>query len=270
MRIGLSTFAYSWQIGIYPHTPIHPFNVFDFLLSASKLNVNLVQIADNLPLHNLSKRELEKLIKLAKELCIDIEVGTRGLTDKNIERYLNIANYLSSPILRMVIDAENFTPSKIEIINTLHRWEQKFRENNIILVIENHDRFSSHVLKEIIETINSPYVRICLDTVNSFGALEGTKEVVTTLAPFTKNIHIKDFKIYRPYHNLGFLIEGTPAGEGMLDIPFILQQEILQSDQSITASIELWISPESTIEATIEKENNWRKVSVDNMKKLFD
>ncbi len=270
MRIGLSTYAYSWNIGIYPNIPPHPFSVFDFLHSASLLGVHLVQIADNLPLHELSKGELERLKKVAKELEIDIEVGTRGLIDEHIEKYLHIAKFLSSPILRIVIDAKDFTPDKDEIIRILLKWEQRFRQENVILVIENHDRFPSLVLKEIIEAVDSPFVRICLDTVNSFGSLEGTKEVVTTLAPFSKNIHIKDFKIYRPYHNLGFVLEGTPAGEGMLDIPYILQQEAIRSDESITATIELWVLPESTIDETIAKEAAWREVSVNNMKRLFE
>jgi len=85
MRIGLSTYAYSWNIGIYPHIPPHPFSVFDFLHSASLLGIHLVQIADNLPLHELTDTELERLKKEAKELGIDIEVGTRGLIDGQIE-----------------------------------------------------------------------------------------------------------------------------------------------------------------------------------------
>ena len=270
MRIGLSTYAYSWQIGIYPHTPPHPFSVFDFLHSASLLKVHLVQIADNLPIHELTVTELERLQREAKELKIDIEVGTRGLIDENINRYLHIAKYLSSPILRIVIDAKAYTPTKEKIVTILHRWEQRFREEDIILVIENHDRFPSLVLKEIIETIDSPYVRICLDTVNSFGALEGTKEVISTLGPFTKNIHIKDFKIYRPYHNLGFILEGTPAGEGMLDISSILQHEDIIKDQEISAIIELWVPPEATIDKTIAKETDWRETSMNNMKELFE
>lgn len=270
MRIGLSTYAYSWQIGIYPHTQPHPFSVFDFLHSAASLNVHLVQIADNLPLHELTFTELEKLRIEAKELGIDIEVGTKGLIDENIERYLEIAKYLCSPILRIVIDAKDYTPTKEEIISILLRWEPCFGEDNIILVIENHDRFPTHVLKEIIESINSPNVRICLDTVNSFGSLEGTKEVIATLAPFTKNIHIKDFKIYRPYHNLGFLLEGTPAGAGMLDIPSILHHEDIMLDHSISAIIELWVTPEATVEKSIEKETAWREISINNMRKLFE
>ncbi len=270
MKIGLSTFAYSWQIGISPQIPQSPFTVLDFLYSAANHKVSLVQIADNLPLHELHRDELGKVKEESRRLGIDIEVGTRGLTDENIERYLAIASFLSSPILRMVIDEKNYSPDKEEIISILHRWEQKFKERNIVLVIENHDRFPCSVLKEIIETIHSPFVKICLDTVNSFGSLEGTREVITALAPFTKNIHIKDFKIYRPYHNLGFVLEGTPAGEGMLDIQYLLHHEDIMMASDITACIELWVTPEATREETVEKETKWREISINNMKKFFE
>ena len=49
------------------------------------------------------------------------------------------------------------------------------------LAIENHDRFNSTTLVEILERIDSDRVGICLDTVNSFGALEGPEVVLENL-----------------------------------------------------------------------------------------
>jgi 3-oxoisoapionate decarboxylase len=36
------------------------------------------------------------------------------------------------------------------------------------------------------------------------------------------NLHVKDFTIRRHQHMLGFEVEGTPAGQGMLNIPWLL------------------------------------------------
>lgn len=62
---------------------------------------------------------------------------------------------------------------------------------------------------------------ICVDTVNSIGAGESVDYIVDTLAPFTVNLHIKDFGIARLPHKQGFIVDGRIAGEGMLDIALI-------------------------------------------------
>ena len=38
------------------------------------------------------------------------------------------------------------------------------------------------------------------------------------------NLHIKEFTIHRVDHQLGFVIEGCPAGQGRLDVPWLLQE----------------------------------------------
>jgi sugar phosphate isomerase/epimerase len=74
-----------------------------------------------------------------------------------------------------------------------------------------------------VERLGKPAdVGICLDTVNSFGALEGPEAVLEARLPYTINLHVKDFVIRRHTHQMGFGIEGAPAGEGRLDIPAVL------------------------------------------------
>ncbi len=51
--------------------------------------VDLVQNADNLPLHVLSDSELVALKDHLKQFSMSVEVGIRGLTDALMERYLD-------------------------------------------------------------------------------------------------------------------------------------------------------------------------------------
>ena len=51
------------------------------------------------------------------------------------------------------------------------------------------------------------------------GAGEGFETVSEILLPYTINLHLKDFTIRRVSHKMGMIIEGTPAGKGMLNIP---------------------------------------------------
>ena len=109
---------------------------------------------------------------------------------------------------------------------------------------------------------------ICLDTVNSFGALEGPEVVVEALAPYTVNLHVKDFIIRRANHMMGFAIEGTPAGQGRLDIPWLLER-LRAAGRDPNAIIELWTPPEPDLAATIAKEDAWARESVAYMRSVL-
>ena len=100
------------------------------------------------------------------------------------------------------------------------------------------------------------------------GAGEGFETVSEILAPYTFNLHIKDFTIHRVSHKMGLIIEGCPAGKGMLDIPGLLKL-IGSYSQCDSAILELWTPPEENIEATIKKEASWAEESIEYLKPLI-
>ena len=70
------------------------------------------------------------------------------------------------------------------------------------------------------EDVASDQVGICLDVANSFGTGEGLETVMRRLRPWVFNLHVKDVCIRRIDTLMGFLIEGCPAGQGRIDIPW--------------------------------------------------
>ena len=56
------------------------------------------------------------------------------------------------------------------------------------------------------------------------GEGEGVAAVVDTLAPSPLNLHLKEFTVARVSHKMGFVVEGCPAGQGMLNIPWLLEE----------------------------------------------
>jgi 3-oxoisoapionate decarboxylase len=220
-----------------------------------------VQIADNLPLHTLSSTQLAELNAEAKHLGITIEVGTRGIRGENLGQYLVIARKLGSSILRVVVDTADDHPAPDEVVSLLKPQLSAFTDAGITLAIENHDRFRAQTLVDIISALDHPNVGICLDTVNSFGALEGPQQVVEMLAPYVVNLHVKEFVIRRVPHNMGFVVTGAPAGQGMLDIPWLLQS-LQKYQRNFNAIIETWLSPEDTMAATIALEADYVRQSV--------
>jgi sugar phosphate isomerase/epimerase len=129
------------------------------------------------------------------------------------------------------------------------------------LAIENHDRFTTPDFIEMILKTDSERVGICLDSVNSMGAGEGLHEVVNALAPYTINLHLKDFVINRVWHKMGFIIEGVPAGQGMLNIDWLIN-EVKTKGNCKSAILELWTPPELLLINTLEKEKTWVEESL--------
>jgi sugar phosphate isomerase/epimerase len=267
MNIGVGSYALAWSIGVPGFIPPSPMNIFQFLEFVYHKGITLVQIADNLPLHIYSRKELNNILNRSQELGIKVEVGTRGLIPENINRYLEIASLFSADLLRVVIDTHEFKPDLKEINRIIGNLLPELERRNIKLAIENHDRFKSRQFKDIIKNADSELVGICLDSVNSIGADEGFDSVFDTLAPYTINLHLKDYVIRRKAHMMGFDILGTPAGKGMMPINRVM--EILKKyGKSKSIIVELWPSPEDTIQQTIRKEKQWVNDSIEYLKTL--
>jgi sugar phosphate isomerase/epimerase len=243
-------------------------NALGLLDKAAKLGVHLVQVADNLPLDQLSPAELDAFEKSACELDVHIEVGTRGISHDHLRTYLKLAERLKSPILRVVIDTADHHPDPGEMVETIQGIMPDFEGAGVWLAIENHDRFKAKTLAGILERIGSRFVGICLDTVNSFGALEGPEVVLEALGPWVVNLHVKDFAIFRASHLMGFTLEGRPAGQGQLNVPWLLE-ELHGLGREPNAVLELWTPPEETLAATIAKEDAWATASIDYLRKLI-
>lgn len=268
MQLGLSSYTYSWAIGVPGSLPSEPLSAFDIVNKADKSGIRVIQIADNLPLEYWPQTELQELEKYARERQITIEMGSRGLTPGHTLKCLETAVTLNSPILRMVIDKAEYEPDLQTVINTIRDLLPEFKARHIKLAIENHDRFKAREFESIIQSIGSEWVGICLDSVNSMGAGEGFETVSEILLPYTINLHIKDFIIYRVSHKMGFMIEGRPAGQGMLNIRETIEK-LTRMKTCNSAILELWTPPETRIQDTIAKEDKWAAKSIKFLKSIL-
>ena len=256
MRLGISSYTYGWAVGVPGNPPGHPMTELDILNQALDHNLTTVQLGDNLPVHQFQVERIDALRDASVASSIRLEIGARGLRRNHLYRYLELCVRLHAPLLRFVTDEEGFEPSASEIIETILEVVPILRKNNIRLALENHDRLRAKELAHIMETIGEPEVGICLDCVNSLGAGEGFDYVLRTLAPYTINIHIKDFVIRRLPHKMGFTVTGTKAGCGMTDILALLET-VQQFGRCESAILEQWVEPADDLEKTILKERSW-------------
>lgn len=268
MRLGLSTYTYTWAVGVSGSMPDIPLTAEGLIDKAAEQDIGLVQFADNLPLEKMEKDSLEGLRKYAEVKNILLEMGGCGLTPEHTIKCLEAAKTLNSPILRMVIDGAGYEPDLNSVISAIKELVPEFKTRKIKLAIENHDRFKAREFENIIQSVGSEWVGICLDSVNSMGAGEGFEEVSRILLPYTINLHIKDFTIRRVSHKMGIIIEGSPAGKGMLNIKELIDKLIILTRCDSTI-LELWTPPETEIRDTIGKEERWASESIKFLKTIL-
>ncbi len=269
MQIGISTYTYTWAFGVPGSMPRIPMSIYSLIEKAESLQVGCIQVADNYPLAEQHPDELDRIREYARSRNIAIEVGTRGLTTENLDRHIDLAAYFSSPILRMVVDNQNYRPDLETIVTIIRKALPKLAAHGIILALENHDRLHASVFKEIVVRTGSKFTGICLDCVNSMGIGEGLETVTENLAPYTVNLHVKDFIVKRVSHMMGFVVEGTPAGKGFLDLPQILGK-LRPYNRCGSAILELWTPPAVTVEETLEREESWARQSIIYLKTIID
>jgi 3-oxoisoapionate decarboxylase len=266
VKLGLSSYTFGWAVGVRGQEPSRPLEEHGLIDKCREHDVPLLQIGDNLPLHTFDEARLNRLAERAAREGIQLEVGARRLTPERVEQYISIARQLNAKLIRFVIDDADYHPRPEEVSNVLRECVPLLDE--LSLGIENHDRFPAATLRQIIDSVGSDRIGVCLDTANSLGAGEGLETVLRELGPLTVNLHIKDFSIARVPHLMGFSVEGRPAGHGFLNVPAMLKN-LAQFSHCQTAVLELWTPPASTLEVTIAKEAEWAGQSLAYLKPLF-
>lgn len=272
MILGLSSFTFGWAVGIPGYTvnadkTCRYWDENDLIHFMQAHGLNCLQLGDNLPLHAFDSTRLEKLRNTLDVTNTRFEPGARKLTPGNLQTYLDLAAYFQSPLLRFVLDGDHYEPDLPEVIALLKDCIPELKKSKLILGIENHDRLKAKAFASIVEACGSDRIGICLDTVNSLGAGEGLDYVLDILAPYTVNLHIKDFTVERLPHNMGFQVTGVPAGNGQCDIPGILDK-LNGYGRCHSAILEQWVPFTKDYATTIALENKWAETSLDYLKSL--
>lgn len=265
MRIGIATFGFAWAIGVpgFERTA-PPMGHFDFLETAHRLNAQVVQYLDNLPLTALSETELDRLQARAATLGIALEVGMRGSRAEEVLPYLRLAQRLGTSFLRVMPDLGKPDPTVAEMVARFRPLLPEFQGAGVRLALENHESLPVQELRRVVEELGPETVGVCLDTVNSVGRMESPEYVTEVLAPYVCNLHLKDFVIRRVPQQLGFVVEGCPVGQGVLNLPDLLQK--LPPDTSIV--LEQWPALGPTMEETVSREAAWAQESMAYLKRI--
>jgi sugar phosphate isomerase/epimerase len=271
-KILISSYSHKWSLGFRKFQPKQPKPLTWFIERAKEYEIDGVQIADNVRPEHLSQQECQELFEYARKQGIELQWGFEGWDLQKIERLIEICRMTESRILRAVFGrafvAEKLTrPERIQkaltgIVEILPQLEA----HQIILAVENHFDLELYELIEVLETLNHPLIRGCLDTTNALGEIIPPMPTVEALAPLSVCMHFKDFKITKIIG--GYTILGTAVGEGDQDCMGILSKA-LEINPALEVCIELsapWPQDESRM---FEIENREVETSVRNTKKYL-
>jgi len=107
---------------------------------------------------------------------------------------------------------------------------------SVNLAVENHQDLASEELLWLCESIGSQSFGITLDTGNPLATAEEPLDFARRMAPYVKNVHLKDYWIYLSEE--GYRLARCPLGQGVINLPALF--EILAKDSpNVTMSIEL-------------------------------
>jgi sugar phosphate isomerase/epimerase len=263
-KLGIASWTLPWAIGVHGYpSPQRPLGCIGLLEKAVEAEVSVVQIADNLPLHELPDQQLDQLREAATTRGLVLEAGTRSLDPEHLARYIAITHRIGARILRTVLSGSLFGPKQLAaaeaaILKVLPALERE----DVTLALENNEAFSALEFAGIITRIASPHVGICLDTANSLGRPETLQTVVEHLAGHAVVLHAKDYDIRRIDTRMGFSVVGTAAGDGRVDFNWVLAELRRRGRSGISVIVEHWPPFAGTIEESIRIEEEWLSRSV--------
>lgn len=264
MKLGIGTYCYMWAIGFKSGdraaAPARPMTALGLLERAQELGVHLVQYGPNLPLANLTAAELDDLLEKAVAWEIELELGTRGLETDHLAAQIALATRVGSKLVRTIPEIGGKRVDHRDIPQYLGAILPTLEQEGVKLGLENGG-IPARDLAWALDQAPSPQIGIVLDMVNSLAVAEGWKYVTTVLAPYTICLHHKEFTVKRVWSMMGFTVEGMPAGQGLVDTPWLLDV-LNQAGATYNVILEVWPPEQQTLEATIDLEDRWVRESI--------
>ena len=153
--------------------------------------------------------------------------GTDAAALDDLIRHVDIARSIGASVMRICCGGRRTRPAswdahRAAILPMLERAVAAAEKASVVLAIENHIDFLADELVEVIETIDSPFLGVCLDTGNNLRILEDPMIAAEKLAPFARATHVKDV-VARSGNPREFSFwPSVPLGRGLIDVGAII------------------------------------------------
>ena len=264
MKLGVGSYAFRWSLGFKDRVPEHAMRLVELIDRVADLGAEVLQVADNAPLHRLSVEELRELAERAGERGVALEVGTDGASDDNLVRYLGIARELDAQVVRLTLDRQDLAEPRHILVGRLRRFGDRYADACAVLAIENHFLVATEELVRLFGEVDHPGVGACLDVANSIATQEWPFETVDKLAPYALNLHLKDYRIEIDAYGVGMHVTGVPLGGGIVDVDAVLAS-LRAAGRNPSVILEHWLPYEvaSAGGSLVDVEAEWTAKSLE-------
>ena len=236
MKIAIDSYCYHRYFGeIYPGLQIDPgkrMTVWDFLNRARKLGVEGVSL-ESCFMPPIDERFLGRLRDKLDEYGFErvwawghpngLCSGADRAAASDLVQNLVFAKRIGARVMRIAGGSRRTRPAswavhKRRLGGMLKKLIGPAEEHGIVLAVENHIDMLSDEIADLITTVNSPWLGICLDTGNNLRMFEDPLVVAAKLAPFTRATHIKDLTALAGDPRDYSFWPSVPIGDGLIDI----------------------------------------------------
>ena len=263
-ELGLTSYAYYWASsqGVAPANPWRK-TAIDLVRRTAGLGLQVLEICENVASFDPADRmQVVEVRRAAEEAGIRLQLGCRAMTIDGLHAAVAQAHVLGSTILRVVPWAGDARPdanARATLQTTLAAVLPVCARYRIQLAVENYFDLGDSELADTVRQLDTEWVGVTLDTANSVGRLSDPVATANQLAKHVLSVHLKDFEVTKP--PIGYRVIGTPLGDGQLDVMAVLRA-ITAAGRQPPLLLELWVDPESDLDSTLQKEDDWVERSV--------
>jgi sugar phosphate isomerase/epimerase len=240
MKLAIDSYCYHRYFGeVYPgiqQAPARTMTVWDFLRRAAKYGVKGVSLeACFLPVTDASF--LDRLRDTLDEMGLErvwawghpdgLRSGMDRVAARDLIANLSYARRIGARVMRIVGGSRRTRPDRWPIhrqrlTQMLAKVVGPAEDHGIVLAIENHIDLLANEMADLLTTINSPWLGVCLDTANNLRLFEDPVEVARILAPWARATHVKDLGVLRGDPKQFSFWPSVPLGEGLVDVAAVV------------------------------------------------
>jgi sugar phosphate isomerase/epimerase len=153
--------------------------------------------------------------------------GTDRQAARDLVRHLAFARQIGACVMRIVGGSRRTRPAsfaqhKRRLGGMLKGLLGPARDHGVVLALENHIDLTADEMVDLMSTLDSPWLGVCLDTGNNLRLHEDPRLVAQKLAPFARATHVKDIGVQRGDPKEFAFWPSVPLGKGLVDVAAVV------------------------------------------------
>ncbi len=203
MRIGLAVYGTTFGMGIDLASDRPTITPMQLLDKASDIGLGGAE----LPASLMQGEDATSVAHYAQKRGLFITLETEGYNPNKLATAIDLGIRLGASTVRTLVGGAKLGGDRRPLAGRwqsfLHEILVGLREATIVaeqarvnLAVENHQDLASEELLWLCESIGSPRLGITLDTGNTLATAEEPVDFARRVAPYVKNVHLKDYQIY--------------------------------------------------------------------------